>query len=115
MRPASVVLLGVCLALFSGPFRLHAQEPARSDGWVVIPVADYRALRAKAYPDDPVPAPPPVDAALTRLAYDLALAGDSITGTATADIDVLKDGWVEVLIPAGLLCATRGSTAGPSR
>ena len=85
------------------PIRLHAQEPARSDGWVVIPVADYRALRAKAYPDDPVPAPPPVDAALTRLAYDLALAGDSITGTATADIDVLKDGWVEVLIPAGLL------------
>jgi hypothetical protein len=103
MRPLSVVLLGVCLALPSAPIRLHAQEPARSDGWVVIPVADYRALRAKAYPDDPVPAPPPVDAALTRLAYDLTLAGESITGTATADIDVLKDGWVEVLIPAGLL------------
>jgi len=103
MRPASVVLLGVCLALSCAPVRLHAQEPARSDGWVVIPVADYRALRAKAYPDDPVPAPPPVDAALTRLAYDLTLAGNSVTGTATADIDVLKDGWVEVLIPAGLL------------
>ncbi len=69
MRPLSVVLLGVCLALPGAAIRLHAQEPARSDGWVVIPVADYRALRAKAYPDDPVPAPPPVDAALTRLAY----------------------------------------------
>lgn len=103
MRPRSVVLLGVCLALSGAVTPLHAQEPPRGDGWVVIPVADYRALRAKAYPDDPVPAPPPVDAALTRLAYDLTLAGDSITGTATADIDVLKDGWVEVLIPAGLL------------
>ncbi len=103
MRPLSVVLLGVCLALPGAAIRLHAQEPARSDGWVVIPVADYRALRAKAYPDDPAPVPPPVDAALTRLAYDLTLAGESITGTATADIDVLKDGWVEVLIPAGLL------------
>ena len=103
MRLRGVVLVGVCLAFWSAAAPLHAQAPAPSDGWVVIPVADYRALRAKAYPDDPVPAPPPVDATLTRLAYNLTLAGESVTGTATADIDVLKDGWVEVVIPAGLL------------
>ena len=103
MRAQGVVLLGVCLALSTGTRKAPRPGPARVDGWVVIPVDDYRSLRAKAYPVEPAPVPPPVDAALTRLTYDLTLAGDSVTGTATADIDVLKDGWVEVLIPAGLL------------
>ena len=103
MRPHRVVLLGVLLALSIAPLHVLAQEPSRADGWVVIPVEDYRSLRARAYPTEPIPAPPPVDAALTRLTYDLTLAGDSVTGSATAEVDVLKDGWVDVLIPAGLL------------
>ena len=94
-----VTLATICLAVD----RTAAQTPASGDGWVVIPVTDYRMLRGKAYPIAPTPPPPPIDATLTRLAYDLTLAGESVTGTATADVDVLKEGWVSVLIPAGLL------------
>jgi hypothetical protein len=94
-----VTLTTICLAVD----RTAAQTPASGDGWVVIPVTDYRVLRGKAYPTAPTPPPPPIDATLTRLAYDLTLAGESVTGTATADVDVLKEGWVSVLIPAGLL------------
>jgi hypothetical protein len=35
--------------------------------------------------------------------YDLHVAGDLATGRATLTIDVLKDGWVRVPVPAGLL------------
>ena len=49
----------------------HAQEkPAESAhaaGWVVIPVEEYRVLRAKAYPVEHDPEPPPLDATLTRV------------------------------------------------
>jgi hypothetical protein len=69
----------------------------------VIPVDDYRALRAKAFPADPTPPPPPVDAAVTRIDYDLALGTGSVTGTAAVTVDVLKDGWVRVQVPDGLL------------
>ena len=79
------------------------QDPARADGWVVIPVDDYRALRAKAFPVDPAPPPPPVDAAVTRIDYDLTLGTGSATGTAAVTVDVLKDGWVRVQVPDGLL------------
>src|SRR5215216_2269346 len=81
-----------------------AQEPVRTDGWVVLPVDEYRALRARAFPASPDPAPPPVDAALTRLDYELrvAAAGDSVAGQARLAIDVLRQGWVSVQIPAGL-------------
>ena len=40
----------------------RGQEPARSDGWVVLALDEYRALRAKAFPSPPDPLPPPVDA-----------------------------------------------------
>lgn len=81
----------------------EAQTPASSDGWVVITVSEYRSLRGMAYPIAPNPPPPPVDATLTRLTYDLTLTGDAVTGTAVADVDVLKEGWVSVTIPSGLL------------
>src|SRR6266700_7027130 len=72
-------------------------------GWVVIPVDEYRVLRAKAYPVEHDPEPPPLDATLTRVDYDLHILGDLATGRASLTVDVLKDGWVRVPVPAGLL------------
>src|SRR5579863_6277794 len=80
-----------------------AAEPARASGWVVIPVEEYRVLRAKAYPVEHDPEPPPMDATLTRVDYDLHVAGDLAAGRASLTVDVLKDGWVRVPVPAGLL------------
>jgi len=70
---------------------------------VVIPVEEYRVLRAKAYPVEHDPEPPPLDATLTRVEYDLRVAGDLAAGRASLTVDVLKDGWVRVPVPAGLL------------
>ena len=89
----------------------QAQTPApqlsadlsHSPGWVVISVDDYQTLRAHAFPTDRPPDPPPVDATLTRVDYDLRIAGDLATGRASLTVDVLKDGWVRVPIPSGLL------------
>lgn len=72
-------------------------------GWVVIPVEEYQVLRAKAYPVEQNPDPPPLDATLTRVDYDLHVLGDLAAGTARLTVDVLKDGWVRVPVPAGLL------------
>ena len=79
-----------------------AQESAHSPGWVVISVPDYHALRVKAFPAEREPEPPPVDATLTRLDYDLRADSDFASGTATLTVDVLKNGWVRVPIPSGL-------------
>ncbi|MGD1080745.1 MAG: hypothetical protein ABR881_20680 [Candidatus Sulfotelmatobacter sp.] len=78
-------------------------EPSHIAGWVVIPVDEYRVLRAKAYPVEHDPEPPPLDATLTRVDYDLHVAGDLAAGRANLTVDVLKDGWVRVPVPAGLL------------
>src|SRR5579864_4008247 len=78
-------------------------EPSHIAGWVVIPVDEYRVLRAKAYPVEHDPEPPPLDATLTRVDYDLHVVGDLAAGRATLTVDVLKDGWVRVPVPAGLL------------
>jgi hypothetical protein len=66
-------------------------------------VDEYRVLRAKAYPVEHDPEPPPTDATLTRVDYDLHIAGDLAAGRARLTVDVLKDGWVRVPVPAGLL------------
>src|ERR1700690_3145263 len=78
-------------------------EPSHNAGWVVIPVEEYRVLRAKAYPVEHDPEPPPLDATLTRVDYDLQVSGDLAAGRASLAVDVLKDGWVRVPVPAGLL------------
>jgi hypothetical protein len=96
------VLVCAFVWLFVGP-ALLAQGPARSEGWVVIAVDEYRALRLRAFPPDGPPEPPPVDATLTRVEYDLRAGGDSIAGEARLTIDVLKEGWVRVDVPVGLL------------
>ena len=94
---AAAVLVLMCLATVC-----FAQAPPAATGWVVLPVADYRALREKAYPPPPLPEPPPVNAAITRVEYDLDVQGDAATGRARLTIDVFKDGWVSVPIPAEL-------------
>lgn len=100
-------LPGLVAASFLVTLAAHAQEkmgePTHASGWVVIPVEEYRVLRAKAYPVEPNPEPPPLDATLTRVDYDLSVLGDLATGRANLTVDVLKDGWVRVPVPAGLL------------
>ena len=68
-----------------------------------MPASEYRALRTRAYPAGHEPESPPMDATLTRVDYDLQIAGDLASGRATITIDVLNDGWVRVPIPSGLL------------
>ncbi len=77
--------------------------PVSPDGWVVLPVDEYRALRERANPQPPQPAAPPVDATLTRVDYDLRVENDTVAGRALLTIDVLRDGWTRVQIPAGLM------------
>ena len=79
-----------------------AQTPAPPDGWVVLPVDEYRALRERANPPAPT-ATPPVDATLTRLDYDLRVDAEAVTGRAILTIDVLREGWTRLQIPAGLM------------
>jgi hypothetical protein len=95
----------VCLvaALLFCAFASSAQTALHAPGWVVITIGDYRNLHAKAYPPDREPEGPPVDATLTRVDYDLHIDGDLAAGRASLTVDVLKDGWVRVPIPAGLL------------
>src|SRR6476620_9645042 len=96
-------LIGTLMALLALVPSLQAQEPPGADGWVVLPVAEYRTLRSRAFPATPDPAPPPVEATLTRVDYDLRAAGDTAVGQARLTVDVLKQGWVTVQIPPGIL------------
>ena len=96
----------VPVAIFVSAFAVtaaRAQTTAPAEGWVVLPVEEYRALREKAIPPAPPPPALPVDAALTRIDYDLRVDGDSTSGRALLTIDVLRDGWSRVQIPAGLM------------
>ncbi len=95
-------LLGVC-AVLPWAATCLAQEQARLTSWVVIPVNEYGALRTKAYPAEREAEPPPAEATLTRVDYELRLDGALAAGRATLTIDLLKDGWVQVPIPSGLL------------
>jgi hypothetical protein len=99
-RRLSILLRLLCLSCIGSP--LFAQETAHSPGWVVISVPDYRSLRVKAFPEEREPEPPPVDAALSRVDYDLRVDADVASGHATLAVDVLKNGWVRVPIPSGL-------------
>jgi hypothetical protein len=104
-RTSGAARLFLCLlaAVFILVSASPAQEAAHSTGWVVIPVSEYGALRAKAFPVEREPDPSPVDATLTRVDYELRIGGDLADGRASLTVDVLKDGWVRVPIPAGLL------------
>jgi hypothetical protein len=98
----SVCLITITLSIGHAA-QAFAQQPARPDGWVVIPVDEYRALRLKAFPPDRPPDPPPIDATITRVEYELRTEGESAAGEARLIVDVFKEGWVRVDVPAGLL------------
>jgi hypothetical protein len=90
---ASVLLAGAAFA----------QDATHSTGWVVIPVKEYNDLHAGAYPAASEPEHAPLGAALTRIEYDLRVQNGIASGRATLTVDVLKDGWVRIPVPAGLL------------
>src|SRR5208283_4187437 len=94
-----LLIAAIILSVFAFSRRLPAQEPAHSPGWVVLSIPDYRALRVKAFPAEREPEPPPVDATLSRVDYDLRIDSDLASGRATLTVDVLKNGWVRVPIP----------------
>src|SRR5436853_1520001 len=91
------------ILVFLSVARSFGQTTPHSPGWVVLPVDEYRTLHAKAYPIERDPEPPPVEATLTRVDYELRIDGELATGRASLTVDVLKDGWVRVPIPSGLL------------
>lgn len=97
----SIAAIVTPLLFLAGPSL--AQTASHSPGWVVLSIGDYRTLHARAYPPEREPEPPPVDATLTRVDYDLRIDGELASGRASLTVDVLKDGWVRVPIPAGLL------------
>ncbi|HEX9366545.1 MAG TPA: hypothetical protein VF921_07955 [Vicinamibacterales bacterium] len=100
-RVIAALMMVVCVARVSA-----SQDAPRTDGWVVLGIDEYRALRTRAFPSTPDPAPPPVDATLTRVDYDLRVvsgSGETVTGQARLAIDVLKQGWASVLVPTGML------------
>lgn len=102
--------LGIAALLFA-LFFLSINVPATSaqtaavvtDGWVVLPVDEYRALRRAAFPLDSDPAPPPVEATLSRIDYDLKVEGDLASGEARLTVDVIQEGWVRLAMPKGLM------------
>ena len=103
LRSSLLILLSSLLAASLSLAQEKGAASTHAAGWVVLPINEYRVLRAKAYPTEPVPEPPPLDATLTRVEYDLHVLGDLATGSAKLTVDVLKDGWVRVPIPPGLL------------
>jgi hypothetical protein len=104
LRRSSVWFLAAAAALWSAGGEVGlAQTTAPPEGWVVLPLDEYKALREKAQPTAATPAPPPVDATLTRIDYALRVDRDTVGGTARLTIDVLRDAWTRVQIPAGLL------------
>jgi len=102
-RPRLPLFCSLLVLLFIFAASSLGQTTVHLPGWVVLPVDEYRTLHAKAYPIEHEPEPPPVEATLTRVDYDLRIDGELASGRASLTVDVLKDGWVRVPVPAGLL------------
>ena len=97
-------LIVLTSAFFCSTLPIVAQNAsAPADGWVVLPVDEYRALRRAAFPLDREPVPPPVEATLSRIDYQLKVDGDLASGEARLTVDVIKDGWVRLALPEGLM------------
>ncbi|HEY6804194.1 MAG TPA: hypothetical protein VI306_11480 [Pyrinomonadaceae bacterium] len=95
--------LAFLILLTALPAAAQSNATTPGDGWVVLPVDEYRALRRAAYPAETDAAPPPVEATLTRIDYDLKVDNDIATGEARLTVDVIKNGWVTISIPTGLM------------
>lgn len=92
------------LLLFTLSTSSSAQTSATAnDGWVVLPVSEYAELKRAAAPAVPEPAAPPVEATLSRIDYNLKVDGELATGEARLTVDVIKQGWVRVTMPDGLM------------
>ena len=102
MRPSHVAVTFLTVLTTSG-IAAFAQTPAVTEGWVALPVDEYRALRDRANPTAPSPPMSGPEAVLTRIDYELRLGGDSVTGRALLTMDVLRDGWTQIAIPPGLI------------
>lgn len=76
---------------------------SNTEGWVVLPVGEYTALRHAAFPKEAESAAPVVEATLSRLDYDLKVDGDLASGEARLTVDVIREGWVWLPLPDGLM------------
>jgi len=99
IRAFCITALLLCSAIAA----LAQSAAPASSGWVVLPVNEYQALRQAAFPVALEPVAPPVDATLTRIDYDLKVDGDLASGEARLTVDVIKNGWVRLAIPDGLM------------
>jgi hypothetical protein len=72
---------------------------------VVLSVDEYRALRDRSLGIGPPQPAVPVDGTLSRVEYDLHIEGDAMVGRALLTVDVLRDGWARIPIPAGLMAS----------
>jgi hypothetical protein len=93
----------IAIAIAGGVSASAQSTTPTSDGWVVLPVSEYAALKRAASPAEPEPEPPPVEATLSRIDYNLKIDGDLATGEARLTVDVIKNGWVRVPLPDGLM------------
>jgi len=101
------LLASLCLFLLlflTIPITAQTTAPSSGPGWVVLPVNDYIALKHAASKTEPPEAPPPpVEATLSRIDYELKIDGDLASGEARLTVDVIKNGWVRVPMPEGLM------------
>jgi len=103
---STINLKAICLSIITIlPAGIAVAQSATTgaDGWVVLPVSEYTALRHAALPPDAEPALPPVEATLSRIDYDLKIDGDLASGEARLTVDVIKEGWVRLALPDGLM------------
>ncbi|HLE61664.1 MAG TPA: hypothetical protein VI750_00930, partial [Pyrinomonadaceae bacterium] len=103
LRMTALTITALCLITFVSIPGSAQTTGTNPDGWVVLPVEEYRALKRSASPAKPDPASPPVEATLTRIDYDLKVNGDLASGEARLTVDVIKDGWVRLALPDGLM------------
>ena len=102
----AIVTRVLCLTLlivFAAVAGQGQNTGSSTDGWVVLPVGEYTTLRRAAFPADAEPLPPPIEATLSRIDYDLKVDGDLATGEARLTVDVIKNGWVRLAMPDGLM------------